>query len=127
MSSVKKFRVLKFKSKPILIAKGISKSIDKRVILRRIDFEINKGEIFGLLGPNGAGKTVTFNVLLGIMKADRGSVFVEGKKINTYAIHQRAKVFRIGYIPQMDSVFRNLNTYQNLMAIAEITIKAKIK
>ena len=127
MSSVKKFRVLKFKSKPILIAKGISKSIDKRVILRKIDFEINKGEIFGLLGPNGAGKTVTFNVLLGIMKEDRGSVFVEGKKINTYAIHQRAKMFRIGYIPQMDSVFRNLNTYQNLMAIAEITIKNKIK
>ena len=84
MSSIKKFRILKFKSKPILTVKGIVKSINKRMILRKIDFEINKGEIFGLLGPNGAGKSVTFNVLLGIMKADEGNVFVEGTKITNY-------------------------------------------
>ena len=125
MSSVKKFRILKFKSKPILTVKGISKSINKRIILRKIDFEINKGEIFGLLGPNGAGKSVTFNVLLGIMKADQGDVFVEGTKINNFAIHERAKKFRIGYIPQNDSVFKGLSCEDNLKAIAEITIKDK--
>ena len=127
MVSVKKFRILKFKSKPILTVKGISKSIDKRVILRKIDFEINKGEIFGLLGPNGAGKSVTFNVLLGIMKADHGDVFVEGTKITNFAIHERAKKFRIGYIPQNDSVFKGLSCIENLKAIAEITIKNKVK
>ena len=127
MSSIKKFRILKFKSKPILTVKGISKSIDKRVILRKIDFEINKGEIFGLLGPNGAGKSVTFNVLLGIMKADHGNVYVEGTKITNYAIHERAKKFNIGYIPQNDSVFKGLTCEDNLRAIAEITIKDKVK
>ena len=127
MPSVKKFRILKFKSKPILTAKGISKSINNRVILRKIDFEINKGEIFGLLGPNGAGKSVTFNVLLGIMKADHGNVYVEGTKITNFAIHERAKKFRIGYIPQNDSVFKGLTCENNLRAIAEITIKDKIK
>ena len=127
MSSVKKFRILKFKSKPILKAKGISKSIDKRVILRKIDFEINKGEIFGLLGPNGAGKSVTFNVLLGIMKTDHGDVFVEGTKITKFAIHERAKKFRIGYIPQNDSVFKGLSCIDNLKAIAEITIKDRVE
>lgn len=127
MPSVKKFRILKFKSKPILTAKGISKSINNRVILRKIDFEINKGEIFGLLGPNGAGKSVTFNVLLGIMKADHGNVFVEGTRITNFAIHERAKKFRIGYIPQNDSVFKGLTTENNLKAIAEIAIKDKIK
>ena len=127
MSSVKKFRILKFKSKPILTVKGISKSIDKRVILRKIDFEINKGEIFGLLGPNGAGKSVTFNVLLGIMKADHGNVFVEGTRITNFAIHERAKKFRIGYIPQNDSVFKGLSCINNLKAIAEITIKDRVK
>ena len=127
MPFVKKFRILKFKSKPILTAKGISKSIDKRVILRKIDFEINKGEIFGLLGPNGAGKSVTFNVLLGIMKADHGDVFVEGTKITNFAIHERAKKFRIGYIPQNDSVFKGLSCENNLRAIAEISIKDKVK
>ena len=127
MPSVKKFRILKFKSKPILSVKGISKSIDNRVILRKIDFEINKGEIFGLLGPNGAGKSVTFNVLLGIMKADLGNVFVEGTRINSFAIHERARRFSIGYIPQQDSVFKNLSTLDNLKAIAEITIKDRVK
>ena len=127
MSSVKKFRILKFKSKPILTAKGISMSINKRVILRKIDFEINKGEIFGLLGPNGAGKSVTFNVLLGIMKADHGNVFVEGTRITNFAIHERAKKFRIGYIPQNDSVFKGLSCINNLKAIAEITIKDRVK
>ncbi len=127
MASIKKFRILKFKSKPILTAKGISKTINKRLILRKIDFEINKGEIFGLLGPNGAGKSVTFNVLLGIMKADFGNVFVEGKKITNYAIHERAKKFKIGYIPQNDSVFKGLSCEDNLRAIAEITIKDKVK
>ena len=127
MASVKKFRILKFKSKPILTVKGISKLIDKRVILRKIDFEINKGEIFGLLGPNGAGKSVTFNVLLGIMKADHGNVFVEGTRITNFAIHERAKKFRIGYIPQNDSVFKGLSCIDNLKAIAEITIKDRVK
>jgi len=127
MASIKKFRILKFKSKPILTVKGISKLIDKRVILRKIDFEINKGEIFGLLGPNGAGKSVTFNVLLGIMKADHGNVFVEGTRITNFAIHERAKKFRIGYIPQNDSVFKGLSCIDNLKAIAEITIKDRVK
>jgi lipopolysaccharide export system ATP-binding protein len=127
MPSVKKFRILKFKSKPILTVKAISKSINKRVILRKIDFEINKGEIFGLLGPNGAGKSVTFNILLGIMKADHGNIFVEGERVTDFAIHERAKKFRIGYIPQNDSVFKGLTCENNLKAIAEITIKNKIK
>ena len=127
MSFVKKFRILKFKSKPILTVKGISKSINKRVILRKIDFEINKGEIFGLLGPNGAGKSVTFNVLLGIMKADHGNVFVEGTRITDFAIHERAKKFKIGYISQNDSVFKGLTCENNLRAIAEIAIKDRIK
>ena len=127
MASVKKFRILKFKSKPILTVKGIVKSIDNRVILRKIDFEINKGEIFGLLGPNGAGKSVTFNILLGIMKADHGNVFVEGTRITNFAIHERAKKFRIGYIPQNDSVFKGLTCEDNLKAIAEIAIKDRVK
>ena len=127
MAFIKKFRILKFKSKPILTVRGISKLINKRVILRKIDFEINKGEIFGLLGPNGAGKSVTFNVLLGIMKADHGNVFVEGTRITNFPIHERAKKFRIGYIPQNDSVFKGLSCIDNLKAIAEITIKDKVK
>ena len=125
--SRKTFRILRFKSKPVLTVKNISKSIDKRLILRKIDFDINQGEIFGLLGPNGAGKSVTFNVLLGIMKADHGDVFASGVRISELPIHERSKRFKLGYIPQNDSVFRGLNCGDNLRAIAQLSIKDKIK
>lgn len=121
----KKFRILKFKSKPVLTVKDLSKSIDKRVILRKIDFKVNQGEIFGLLGPNGAGKSVTFNVLLGIMRADHGNVYASGININNYPIHERSKKFKMGFIPQNDSVFRGLNVEDNLRSIAEISYKSK--
>ena len=125
MSNPKKFRILRFKKKPIMTVKNISKSIGKRLILRKIDFIINSGEIFGLLGPNGAGKSVTFNCVLGIMKINQGDIFVKGLKINNLPIHERAKNFKIGYIPQNQSVFRGLNCEDNLRAIAEISIKDK--
>jgi len=127
MVTFKKFRILKFKSKPILSVKGISKNIDNRIILRKIDFHINKGEIFGLLGPNGAGKSVTFNILLGIMRPNQGNIYVDGNKITHLAIHERAKKFKLGYIPQNDSVFKGLSCEDNLRAIAEIVIKDKKK
>ena len=61
---MKKFRILKFKSKPVLVAKNISKSFDKRLVLRKIDIQLNKGEMCGLLGSNGAGKSTFFHILL---------------------------------------------------------------
>ena len=122
---MKKFRILKFKSKPILTVRNISKTINKRLILRKIDLEINKAEIFGLLGPNGAGKSVTFNILLGIMRANHGDVFVSGTRISELPIHERAKKYNIGYIPQNDSVFKGLTCEDNLRAIAEISTKDK--
>ena len=97
MNNPKKFRILRFKSKPILTIKNISKSIDKRLILRKIDLDINSGEIFGLLGPNGAGKSVTFNVLLGIMRADHGDVYASGIRISDLPVHERCKKFKIKF------------------------------
>ena len=67
MSNIKKFRILKFKSKPLFIAKNISKSFGKRVILRKIDIHLNKGEMLGLLGSNGAGKSTFMNIVLGLL------------------------------------------------------------
>ena len=65
MNNVKKFRIIKFKSKPILAAKSISKSFDGKVVLRKIDLHLNQGEMLGLLGSNGAGKSTLANVLAG--------------------------------------------------------------
>ena len=96
MSNIKKFRILKFKSKPILTAKSISKSFDERVILRKIDIHLNKGEMLGLLGSNGAGKSTFMNIVLGLLKPDYGDIFLEKIKLTTLPIHERSKI-GIGY------------------------------
>ena len=80
MDNVKKFRIIKFKSKPILAAKSISKSFGDRVILRKIDIHLNKGEMLGLLGSNGAGKSTFMSIILGLLKCDYGDIFLENKK-----------------------------------------------
>ena len=76
MSNLKKFRIIKFKSKPILSLKSISKSFSQRIILRKIDIHLNKGEMLGLLGSNGAGKSTCMNIVLGLLKPDFGDIFL---------------------------------------------------
>ena len=76
MSSIKKFRIIKFKSKPILSAKSVSKSFAERIILRKVDVHLNQGEMLGLLGSNGAGKSTFMNIVLGLIKCDFGDIFL---------------------------------------------------
>ena len=122
MNNVKKFRIIKFKSKPILNAKNISKSFGGRVVLRKIDIHVNKGEMLGLLGSNGAGKSTFMNIVLGLLKADFGDIFLGNTKLTTLAIHQRSKL-GIAYLPQQTSIFRGLTVYENLLGIAQIVKK----
>ena len=122
MSNIKKFRIIKFKSKPLFIAKNISKSFGKRVILRKIDIHLNKGEMLGLLGSNGAGKSTFMNIVLGLLKSDFGDIFLGNTKLTTLAIHERSKL-GIAYLPQQTSIFRGLTVYENLLGIAQIVKK----
>ena len=122
MSSLKKFRIIKFKSKPLFVAKNISKSFGKRVILRKIDIHLNKGEMLGLLGSNGAGKSTFMNIVLGLLKPDFGDIFLGNSKLTTLAIHERSKM-GIAYLPQQTSIFRGLTVYENLLAISQIVKK----
>ena len=126
MSNIKKFRIIKFKSKPLLTAKNISKSFDKRVILRKIDIHLNKGEMLGLLGSNGAGKSTFMNIVLGLLKSDFGDIFLGNTKLTTLAIHQRSKL-GIAYLPQQTSIFRGLTVYENLLGIAQIIKKNTVE
>ena len=119
MNNIKKFRIIKFKSKPILAAKSISKSFDKRVILRKIDINLNKGEMLGLLGSNGAGKSTFMNIVLGLLKCDFGDIFLGNIKLTNLAIHERSKL-GIAYLPQQTSILRGLTVYDNLLGIAQI-------
>ena len=126
MESKKSFRILKFKkSKPILKISGISKSYGPRLVLKKISLQLNKGEIFGVLGPNGCGKTTIFNSIMGICKIDKGDIYVNNININNLPVHERARQFRISYIPQNSAVFLGLTCEENIRAIAEVKIKDK--
>ena len=124
MNNTKKFRIIKFKSKPILAAKNISKSFAGRMILRKIDIHLNQSEMLGLLGSNGAGKSTFMNIVLGILRCDFGDIFLGSTKLTNIPIHERSKL-GIAYLPQQTAIFRGLTVYQNLLGIAQI-VKKKV-
>ena len=122
MNNTKKFRIIKFKSKPILAAKNISKSFAGRMILRKIDIHLNQSEMLGLLGSNGAGKSTFMNIVLGILRCDFGDIFLGSTKLTNIPIHERSKL-GIAYLPQQTAIFRGLTVYENLLGIAQIVKK----
>ena len=122
MSNIKKFRIIKFKSKPILAAKNISKSFGGKIVLRKIDVHLNQGEMLGLLGSNGAGKSTFMNIVLGLLVPDFGDIFLNNSKLTNLAIHERSRL-GIAYLPQQTSIFRGLTVYENLLAISQIVRK----
>ena len=109
-----------------LYIKKISKSYGKKQVVRDISLTINKGEIAGLLGPNGAGKTTTFYMIVGLIKPDTGSIFLDKTDVSTFPIYMRGKK-GISYLPQEPSIFRGMNVEDNLMSIIEIIEEDKSK
>ncbi len=91
----------------------VSLAIQGKPLVREISLNVNPGEVVGLLGPNGAGKTTTFNLLIGQLFPDAGSVFLEEKQVADLSMTFRARL-GIGYLPQEASIFRNLTVRENL-------------
>ena len=123
MSNIKKFRIKTFKKKSILKLDKISLKYGRNSILDGLSLSLNQGQILGLLGPNGVGKTTIFNLITGLMMPDFGSIIINSEKVNKYPIFQRTLKFKIGFVPQHGGYFHDLTVYENLKAIAEITIK----
>jgi lipopolysaccharide export system ATP-binding protein len=102
-----------------LDVKGICKSYGKKVVLHNIDLTASTCEIVGLLGPNGAGKTTTFYSILGLIRPDSGSIFLDLEDISMLPMYKRA-LRGISYLPQEPSIFRKLSVEDNLRAVLEI-------
>jgi len=102
-----------------LRAEHLHKQYKSRAVVNDLSLQINSGEIVGILGPNGAGKTTAFYMLVGLVKCDSGSIFIDGKDISHLPIHQRAKL-GLGYLPQEASVFRKLSVRDNIFGILEL-------
>jgi lipopolysaccharide export system ATP-binding protein len=103
----------------LLEVKGLYKTYSKKVVVKNIDLHVATGEIVGLLGPNGAGKTTTFYSMLGLVRPDRGSIFLDDTDISALPMYKRARM-GISYLPQEPSIFRKLSVEDNLRAVLEI-------
>jgi len=101
-----------------LEARNLAKSYSQRAIVKDVNIRVESGQVVGLLGPNGAGKTTCFYMIVGLVSADKGHVFIDQKDISKLPMHGRAKA-GIGYLPQEASVFRKLSVANNIMAILE--------
>jgi len=101
-----------------LIAQDLVKSYSGRRVVDAVSLEIQSGSVVGLLGPNGAGKTTTFYMIVGLIRPDRGKVFLNGQDMTSFPMYLRARK-GVGYLPQESSVFRKLTVEENILAILE--------
>lgn len=103
-------------------AQNLIKVYGDRTVVNDISFTVNKSEVVGLLGPNGAGKTTTFYMVVGLVKANKGKVFLDDKDLTDLTMDKRAKL-GIGYLPQESSIFRKLTVEENIRLVLEINDK----
>jgi lipopolysaccharide export system ATP-binding protein len=103
---------------PLISTSHLVKAYNQRRVVDGVSVTVAAGEIVGLLGPNGAGKTTSFNMVVGIVKPDEGTVRFAGHDITTLPMHKRARL-GIGYLTQEPSIFRKLTVEQNILAILE--------
>lgn len=104
----------------ILRADNLIKKYKSRTVVKGVSFEVKQGEIVGLLGPNGAGKTTSFYMIVGLIKPNEGSVYLDNEDITSLPMYKRAQK-GIGYLAQEASVFRKLSVEDNIMAVLQMT------
>jgi len=102
-----------------LASKHLVKSYSKRCVVDGVSLHVDTGEVVGLLGPNGAGKTTSFYMLVGLVNADDGEIFIDDLDVTHYPMHSRARL-GIGYLAQEASVFRKLTVVENLKAVIQV-------
>jgi len=101
-----------------LYAKGLKKSYNDRKVVRQVSINVKKGEVVGLLGPNGAGKTTIFYMVVGLIRPDKGRIFLDHHELTDMPIYKRARL-GVGYLPQEPSIFRKLTVEENVMSVLE--------
>lgn len=101
-----------------LCIKHLAKNYSKRWVVKDVSFSMQSGQIVGLLGPNGAGKTTSFYMVVGLVRMDKGEIYLDDLDLSDLAMHERARK-GIGYLPQEASIFRKLTISENIMAILE--------
>ena len=109
---------------PLLRTDGLVKVYGGRAVVNGVDINVKRGEIVGLLGPNGAGKTTTFYMIVGLIRPNGGRVIFDDADVTDMAMYRRAR-HGMGYLPQEESIFRQLTVEENILAILEVTSATK--
>ncbi len=109
-----------------ITTKDLIKSYRNRTVVNHVSIQVKQGEIVGLLGPNGAGKTTTFYMVVGLIRPDEGTVFLDDKDITHQPMYKRAQM-GLGYLPQEASVFRKLSVEDNIKAVLEMTKLSRLE
>ncbi len=110
----------------LLQAQSLFKSYRRRAVVRDVSVQVAAGEVVGLLGPNGAGKTTTFYMMVGLVRPDRGHIFLQQRDITALPMHERARM-GLGYLPQEPSVFRQMSAADNVLAVLETLPLSKVE
>ncbi len=108
-------------SGPGLRADRLCKTFDGREVVKSVSLHLARGEVAALLGPNGAGKTTCFYMITGLIAADSGAIWLDGRDITGMPMYERAR-HGLGYLPQETSIFPGLTVEQNIMAIVEMRV-----
>ena len=103
----------------MLSVHNLAKSFKGKDVVKDVSIEISQSQIVGLLGPNGAGKTTCFYMIVGLIQADRGRIFLDQKDMTKLPIHDRAR-HGLSYLPQESSIFRDLTVEENVLAILQV-------
>jgi lipopolysaccharide export system ATP-binding protein len=107
-----------------LEAEGLAKVYGARKVVKDVHLAVGAGEVVGLLGPNGAGKTTTFYMNVGLVRADGGTIRIDGRDVHALPIHRRAQL-GLSYLPQEASIFRKLTVEENIRAVLELQLDAR--
>lgn len=110
----------------LLQAQSLFKSYRRRAVVRDVSVQVAAGEVVGLLGPNGAGKTTTFYMMVGLVRPERGHIFLQQRDITALPMHERARM-GLGYLPQEPSVFRQMSAADNVLAVLETLPLSKVE
>ncbi|MCR8548737.1 LPS export ABC transporter ATP-binding protein [Salipiger sp. P9] len=102
-----------------LRVRHLRKSYRKRVVIRDVTLDLDRGEVVALLGPNGSGKTTTFYAVAGLVNPEGGQVLIDGRDATWLPMYRRARL-GIGYLPQEMSIFRGLTVEDNIASVLDI-------
>ena len=108
----------------ILKAQNLLKSYAGKAVVKDVSLNLKQGEIVGLLGPNGAGKTTSFYMIVGLIKPNSGSIFLDDREITKFPMYKRAQN-GIGYLAQESSVFRKMSVEDNIHSVLQMTDLSK--